>query len=321
MDLRSLRYFVAVAEERHVGRAAIRLHMTQPPLSRAIKQLENELGTTLLHRSSSGVTLTSAGTVLYDEARTLLGQAEQVRGRVSAAAGPATMTIGLLADSAEQAGHRLAGTFRRRHPEVQVQIREADFTDPTTGLRASLVDVALTRGPFDKSGISIYVLRSDAIGAVLRTDDPLAHRATLQLADLEDRRWFQFPREPIRPERVLERHDARRRTPRRTGGPHRAGVRAGRALERDRRADRRRPRPAPRAHRRFVDGHGAQPSRRCLEHEQQQPVGPLVRPDRGGELSLHRCEQEHRPGRADYERVRRPLTDPSAFLGAGLSGV
>jgi DNA-binding transcriptional LysR family regulator len=193
MDLRSLRYFVAVAEERHVGRAALRLHMTQPPLSRAIKALETELGTVLLHRSSIGVTLTAAGTVLYDEARTLLEQADQVRARVGAAAGTATITIGILADSAEQAGTRLATAFRQRHPAVNVRIREADLTDPTTGLRAGLVDVALTRAPFDATGISTHVLRSDPVGVVLRTDDPLARRDTLHLRDLADRRWFQLP--------------------------------------------------------------------------------------------------------------------------------
>ncbi len=193
MDLRSLRYFVAVAEERHIGRAAVRLHMTQPPLSRAIKALETELGTVLLHRSPIGVTLTAAGTVLYDEARTLLEQAEQVRARVGAAVGTATITIGILADSAEHAGTRLATAFRQRHPEVNVRIREADLTDPTTGLRAGLVDVALTRAPFDATGISTHVLRSDPVGVVLRTDDPLARRDTLHLRDLADRRWFQLP--------------------------------------------------------------------------------------------------------------------------------
>ncbi|MEO3858891.1 LysR family transcriptional regulator [Acrocarpospora sp. B8E8] len=193
MDLRLLRYFVAVAEERHFGRAAVRLHMTQPPLSRAIKRLETDLGTVLLHRSATGVTLTVAGTALYDEARTLLEQAEQARARVTAAARGATMTVGTLADSAEQVGTRLAAAFRRRHPGVHVHIRETDFTDPTTGLRAGLVDVALTRTPFDDTGISTHVLRSDPVGVVLRTDDPLARHDTLHLRDLAGRRWFQLP--------------------------------------------------------------------------------------------------------------------------------
>src|SRR6185437_6902495 len=99
MDLRLLGYFVAVAEERHFGRAAARLHMTQPPLSRAIRQLETDLGALLLRRSPAGVTLTAAGTALYDEARTLLEQADHARTRVAAAAGTATFAIGVLADS------------------------------------------------------------------------------------------------------------------------------------------------------------------------------------------------------------------------------
>jgi DNA-binding transcriptional LysR family regulator len=193
MDLRTLRYFVAVAEELHFGRAAARLQMTQPPLSRAIKQLETDLGAVLLHRSPTGVTVTLAGAALYTEARTLLEQADQVRHRVAAAAGAARLTIGILADSAEQGGTRLAAAFRRRHPTVQVRIREADFTDPTTGLRSGLVDVALTRTPFDDNGISTRVLRADPVGVVLRTDDPLAQHSTLHLDDLADRRWFQLP--------------------------------------------------------------------------------------------------------------------------------
>ncbi|GAA2154069.1 LysR family transcriptional regulator [Actinomadura napierensis] len=193
MDLRSLRYFVAVAEERHFGRAAARLHMTQPPLSRAVRQLETDLGAVLLDRSPTGVALTAAGTVLYDEARLLLEQAEQLRARVTAATGPATLTIGTLADSAQQAGTRLAAAFRRRHPGVEVRVREADLTDPTTGLRTGLVDVALTRTPFDDTGITVHELRADPVGVVLRTDDPLAGRAAVRLSDLAGRRWFRFP--------------------------------------------------------------------------------------------------------------------------------
>lgn len=193
MELRLLRYFVTVAEERHVGRASVRLHMTQPPLSRAIKQLETELGTVLLERSAAGVSLTPAGSVLYDRARTLLEQADRLPDLVAAAGRPTTLTVGVLADSAEQAGSGVAAAFRQRHPHVEVRVREADFTDPTAGLRRGLVDVALTRGPFRHDGIRFRALRSDPVGVVLRLDDPLAHRDGLHLADLEDRRWFQLP--------------------------------------------------------------------------------------------------------------------------------
>ncbi|KIF77219.1 LysR family transcriptional regulator [Streptomyces sp. 150FB] len=193
MELRTLRYFVAVAEELHFGRAAARLHMSQPPLSRAVKQLEADVGAALLHRSSAGVTLTPAGTVLLDEARTLLDQADRVRVRVAAAAGAATVTVGILGDSTDRGATRLAAAYRRRHPGVEVRVRETDLTDPTCGLRAGLVDVALTRGPFDGTGLTVHELRADPVGAVLRADDPLARRDNLKLAELAGRRWFQFP--------------------------------------------------------------------------------------------------------------------------------
>ncbi|HEY0805106.1 MAG TPA: LysR family transcriptional regulator [Pseudonocardiaceae bacterium] len=193
MELRTLRYFVVVAEELHFGRAAARLHMSQPPLSRAVKQLETEVGAALLLRSAAGVTLTPAGAVLLDEARALLDQADRVRVRVAAAAGTATITVGILGDSTDPGATRLAAAYRRQHPGVEVRVRETDLTDPTCGLHAGLVDVALTRGPFDETGLTVHELRADPVGAVLRADDPLAHRDHLKLADLADRRWFQFP--------------------------------------------------------------------------------------------------------------------------------
>lgn len=193
MELRSLRYFVAVAEELHFGRAANRLHMTQPPLSRAIRQLEADLGVALFERSPTGVALTETGVWFLRDARALLEQADRLRAKAAAAAGAATLTVGMLADSADPAAAHLVKAFRERHPGVDVQIREADFTDPTAGLRAGLVDVTLTYAPFDETGISVRRLRLDPVGAVLRSDDPLAHREVLKLADLAGRRWFRFP--------------------------------------------------------------------------------------------------------------------------------
>ncbi|GLV74471.1 LysR family transcriptional regulator [Streptomyces hygroscopicus] len=193
MELRTLRYFVAVAEELHFGRAAARLHMSQPPLSRAIKQLETEAGAPLFDRSPAGVSLTPVGAVMLDEARSLLHQADRARGRVAAAAGAATLTIGLLGDGTDPGATRLARAYRRSHPRIEARLRDADLTDPTCGLRAKAVDVALTRGPFDESGLAVRELRADPVGALLRADDPLARRDCLGLADLAGRRWFRFP--------------------------------------------------------------------------------------------------------------------------------
>ncbi|WP_433525544.1 LysR substrate-binding domain-containing protein [Nocardia pseudovaccinii] len=193
MELRTLRYFVAVAEERHFGRAAVRLHMSQPPLSRAIQQLETEVGASLFDRSPTGVGLTRVGAVLLDEARALLDQADRVSARVSAAAGASILTVGILGDGTDPGVTRLAAAYRRKHPGVDIRIRDTDLTDPTCGLKAGLVDVAVTRAPFDETALAARVLRADPVGAVLRADDPLAHRDHLKLADLTDRRWFQFP--------------------------------------------------------------------------------------------------------------------------------
>lgn len=189
MELRTLRYFVAVAEERHFGRAAGRLHLSQPPLSRAIKHLEHDLGATLLHRSPAGVTLTDAGETLLHEAKALLDHADRIRAKLART----TITIGILADASDRGATKLAAAFRHKHPGVEIRLRETDLTDPTCGLRADQVDVALTRGPFDESGLKTLVLRQDPVGAVLRADDPLAGLGRLSLKDLDDRDWFQFP--------------------------------------------------------------------------------------------------------------------------------
>jgi DNA-binding transcriptional LysR family regulator len=167
--------------------------MTQPPLSRAIRRLEDELGATLFKRTPQGVTLTAAGTVLHDEAAALLRQADRIPGRVTAAAGAASLTVGTLADTAEHAGGRLVPLFRDRHPHVNVSIHEADLGDPTAGLRAGLVDVALTRTPFDSTGISTHVLRAAPVGVVMRDDDPLARHGSVSAADLAGRRWVRLP--------------------------------------------------------------------------------------------------------------------------------
>lgn len=188
-----LRYFVAVAEEQHVGRAAARLRMTQPPLSRAMRQLERELGVELFERTPKGVQLTAAGTALHREARSLLDRVERLPTRITAAAGTPTIVVGTCADTADQIGSRLVTEFRRRHPRVDLRLHETDLTDPTAGLSADLVDVALTRAPFDETGIDTRTLRSDPVGAVMLDSDPLAGRESVTVAELGNRRWIRLP--------------------------------------------------------------------------------------------------------------------------------
>ena len=193
MELRLLHYFSAVAEERHLGRAATRLTMTQPPLSRAMRQLENELGVVLLERTPKGVELTSAGTALYREAQPILERVERIPARIAAAAGTPTITVGTCADTADQLGSRLVTEFRRQHPGVGLTLRETDLTDPTAGLHAGVVDVALTRAPFDETNIATHLLRSDPVGIVMLADDPLARRDSVTLKEVDDRRWVRLP--------------------------------------------------------------------------------------------------------------------------------
>ena len=193
MELRGLRYFVAVAEERHIGRAAVRLRMTQPPLSRAMRGLEADLGATLFVRRPGGVELTEAGRILYDDARSLLEHADRVEARVRSSAGRATLAVGSLADTADLVGGRIVPAFRERHPHVSVRVHEADLSDPSAGLRAGLVDVALTRLPFEDTGLRSHVLHAEPVGLVVRDDDPLAGRSSVRLADLTGRRWVRLP--------------------------------------------------------------------------------------------------------------------------------
>jgi DNA-binding transcriptional LysR family regulator len=193
VDLRLLRYFVAVVEERHVGRAAARLHISQPPLSRALRRLESDLGARLLDRTPRGVTPTAAGSALYAEARALFEQVERVRTVVRAAAGEATLTIGTLADTAELVSGRLVGAFREAHPHVAVAVHEADLADPSAGLRAGLVDVAFTRTPFAAPSLRTRVLGSSAVGVIVRSEDPIASFSSVAVDTLTGRDWIRLP--------------------------------------------------------------------------------------------------------------------------------
>ncbi|MFF0410578.1 LysR family transcriptional regulator [Kitasatospora sp. NPDC004745] len=193
MDLRRLRYFVAVAEERHFGRAAARLHMSQPPLSQRIRELERELDCRLLERSAQGVLLTEAGAVLLAEARELLAAADRTRERVSRTGRRRTLRVGTVAGAGLELGPRAAEHFRRTHPEAEVRLCESELSDPTAGLRAGRVDIALTRLPFDTADLSLQPLGEEPLVAAVPAGDPLAEHAELRVGSLRARPWIRLP--------------------------------------------------------------------------------------------------------------------------------
>jgi DNA-binding transcriptional LysR family regulator len=182
LDLRKLRYFVAVADALHFGRAADELHIAQPVLSRQIRALEKDLGTPLLTRDSHGVTLTDAGRQLLTDAGPLLASAHAVRRRVTAAArGSQRIMVGFRAGIAVSAAVEL---FATRHPSVIVDMRRIEEDDQATMLLDGRIDVAYVRLPIDEAGLRVTPLYTEPRVAVLPVGHRLAGKEQITEADL-----------------------------------------------------------------------------------------------------------------------------------------
>lgn len=198
MDLlRHLRYFVAVAEELHFGRAADRLHMAQSPLSQRIRSLERELGVQLFVRSSRQVALTPAGRVLLDEAPRLLAAADDVRAlmqRVSDG-GLGELRTGMPPDfDARLVAGVLAG-FRAACPEVRLDIRQALAAEQEVALATGAIDVGLVWHPLAPRGLATGPVLEKPLGVLLPAHSELAEHEQVELGELRDRALVMFPRE------------------------------------------------------------------------------------------------------------------------------
>ncbi|MGR6319883.1 LysR substrate-binding domain-containing protein [Micromonospora soli] len=172
--LEQLRGFVAVADELHFGRAAARLQMTQPPLSRQIQKLERAIGAQLLERDNRRVTLTAAGEVFLGEARrllTLADSAPELARRVSSGAA-GVVRIGFTAASAYGVLGTLLNELARALPEVDVELAEMVTREQVAGLLNEEVDLGLARPPFDEQAFGSRLLHREA----LLVAAPLGHR-------------------------------------------------------------------------------------------------------------------------------------------------
>jgi DNA-binding transcriptional LysR family regulator len=182
LDLRKLRYFVAVADTLHFGRAADELHIAQPVLSRQIRALEHDLGTPLLTRDSHGVALTDAGRQLLTDAGPLLASAHAVRRRVTAAAhGSQRLMVGFRAGIAVTPAVQL---FAGRHPDVLVDMQRIEGDDQAAMLLDGRIDVGYVRLPIDEAGLRVVPLYTEPRVAVLPAGHRLAGKERITEADL-----------------------------------------------------------------------------------------------------------------------------------------
>lgn len=192
MELRHLRYFRAVAEEKHFGRAAARLHMAQPPLSQQIRQLEAELGVTLLRSTTRRVDLTAAGEAYLLRVRAIL-QAVDAAGHEARRIHEGLegqVVLGCVGSATYSLLPALARALRDELPGVDVTFRGEMLTpDQIAALREGSIDVALLRPPEDGDGhadIDFRTLREDHYVVALPQEHPLASRTELQVTDLRD---------------------------------------------------------------------------------------------------------------------------------------
>jgi DNA-binding transcriptional LysR family regulator len=188
LEARQLRYFVAVAEELHFGRAAQRLGMAQPPLSRAIRDLERHLGVRLLERTTRQVTLTPAGEVLLRDARTALDAITAAARRAQHAGRPApALRLALKADYDAGLLPRILAAYQQHEAAVPAELLLGGRGEQVPALRDGRADVALLPTPFDERGLDTEPLLTEPRLVALAATDPLAARKRLRLADLAGR--------------------------------------------------------------------------------------------------------------------------------------
>jgi DNA-binding transcriptional LysR family regulator len=196
IDLRRLRQFVAVAEHLHFGRAAAALGVSQPPLSRAIKSLEDALGTPLFARTKRSVKLTAAGRALLPEARQLVRQVDALRhgARRLAAGEIGNIVLGFVSSAAYNVLPELLQDYRRRHPGVRLTLQEATSDVQLASLRAGDMDVGLVLPPIDDAALDYVPIFAEPLVAALPASAYRRAPARLPLRSLAQAPFILFPR-------------------------------------------------------------------------------------------------------------------------------
>lgn len=207
MELRHLRYFVALAEALHFRRAAERLSIAQPALSQQIQQLERELGVQLLERTQRRVALTEAGTVFLERARLTLSEAaEAVRlARLAGRGEVGHLGVGAVTSALYGVFPDVVREFRQRYPDVHLTLHELPGNEQTRALRAGRIQVSFLRPPIEEDDIAVRVITREPWVVALPTTHRFAGRPRLSLRSLAAEPFISFPRElaPVLYDRVI----------------------------------------------------------------------------------------------------------------------
>jgi DNA-binding transcriptional LysR family regulator len=199
MDFRLLRYFVAVASDGNFNRAAERLHIAQPPLSRAIQQLEAQVGTTLLDRSVRPLRLTPVGKLLYEQAMQILARMEDLESMVKSAAESKRrrLIIGFVASTIYARLPELIREFRKTAPDIELVMVESTTLDQIAALKEGRIDVGFGRIRFNDPAVRRIVLRNERLVAAFPMHHPLADEdSPISLRDLANEPQILYPRMP-----------------------------------------------------------------------------------------------------------------------------
>ena len=187
MEPRLLRAFIAVGEELHFGRAAERLHISQPPLSVQIRTLEDRLGVRLFERDRRHVALTEAGAFMLERARRFLADAERscVEAARIARGEAGVLPVGYTATATYEVLPELLRRFRARSPSVRLELVELRSAAQPEALRTGRIEVGLACGPLDEAGLVERVLARERFVAALPRRHPLAAKKWLRMRDLD----------------------------------------------------------------------------------------------------------------------------------------
>ena len=200
IELRHLRYFIAVAEELHFGRAADRLHMAQPPLSQQIRQLEAELGFQLLYRTKRSVALTEAGQVFLEDCRKIFRQLDQaIRTGQQASRGElGQLAIAFVSSAAYNVLPSILQAFRAAMPQVRLELHELTTDQQVQWMQDGRIDVGFVRPPIEAEQLQLMTIFREPLVVALPIAHPLVEQAQVSLASLASEPFILFPR-PLAP--------------------------------------------------------------------------------------------------------------------------